>query len=382
MAGGPEQELLTAVHRFAEAEIAPAAAGWSMQQSPDTALFARAAGLGLTGLEIPTALGGQGFGFAVKAAVCETLAAADFGFAMSVINTHNVGARLAASASETLRARYLPQILSGQISACTALTEPGAGSDFAAIQTRARQFRGGWVLDGEKCWIVNARRAELAIVFAQCGDAGDATSIGAYLVDLTASGVRRHAIDSGFSQTSIGTGGFTLQGVELSEEHLLLPPGTAFKSILAEINGARTYVAAMCNGMLRAAIDGAACYGKTRLSFGKPLADHPAWRSALGQAETELAASQALAGMAIHCIETGQDAQLAAAKAKVLAVATCQRNLPEMLHAMGAEGLRPEHPFTRHLAAAQMAALTDGATNILRDRVARLSQRSADHSKE
>ncbi|MBY8977953.1 acyl-CoA/acyl-ACP dehydrogenase [Rhodobacteraceae bacterium NNCM2] len=374
------EQLLSDIRDFAAAEVMPAAPGWSMGQSPKEALFAKAASLGITGLQVPREHGGQGLGFRLKAQVCAALAAVDFGFAMSLVNTHNVAARLATSAPAAIRDRHLPGLLSGAVSACTALTEPAAGSDFAAIQTRSRETGQGWELTGEKRWIVNARHAGLAIVFAKCGDSDDAASIGAFLVDLTQPGVQQYPIDGAFSQTSIGTGGFVLDGAVA--ECLLLPPGAAFKSILAEINGARTYVAVMCNAMLRAALDQAADYGAARQSFGKPLAAHQAWRAALAEAETDLAAAEALSDRAVTQVDTGEDAQLSAAKAKIHAVRTCQLHLPEMLHAMGAEGLRPDYVVTRHLAAVQMAALTDGATNILRDRVARLSQPRAAQSKD
>lgn len=374
-----EQEFLTRVQAFSDSQVSVAAAGWSLGETPDDSIIEQAARLGLTGVQVPVEWGGLGFDFSYKAQACELLAASDFGFAMSLVNTHNVARRITLRASKEVSAKYLPGLMSGKVSACTALTEPGAGSDFAAITMRATQGPKGWVLNGEKAWIINARHADLSIVFAQCEEAGaskpskGADSIGAFLVDLNASGARRYALDSGFSQTSIGTGGFVLDGVEVPADHLLLPPGTAFKSALTEINGARAYVAAMCCGMLEAALTQAKTYGERRLSFGKPLSAHQNWRHDFVRVQIDLAAARALTDQAVELLSNEQDAQLAAAQAKVQAVEACQRGLPVLLHAMGAEGLRPEYCFTRHLAAAQLAALTDGSTEILRERVARLS---------
>lgn len=380
MLSAVEQAYLTRVNDFAQTQVGPAALDWSMGQAPKAQMFVDAATLGLTGLQVPEALGGQGFSFALKARVCEALAKVDFGFAMSVVNTHNAAARLAQTASARVRDYYLPLLLSGQISGCTALTEPGAGSDVAAITTRARKTADGWVLTGEKNWIVNGRHAGAAIVFAQCGDANDGSGIAAFLVDLRGPDVRRYPIESVFSQHSIGTGGFVLNDAAMPADHLLLPPGTAFKSILNEINGARAYVAAMCCGMLDAALEQTAAYGARRMTFGKPLSAHQSWRQTVAQAQTDLAAAQALATQAIHAIQTGEDAQRVAAEAKIFAVQTCQRHVPALLHAMGAEGLRPQYCHTRHLGAVQMAALTDGSTQMLHERVARLSlpQKSKD----
>lgn len=363
---------LAAVERFARTQLAPAAAGWGQGAAPDPASFRAAADLGLFGIELPVDAGGLGFDFAHKAAVCAALAAVDFGFAMSIVNTHNAALRLHLSAP-ALAARHMPGLLSGQTAACTALTEPDAGTDVAALQTRATQTAQGWVISGQKDWIVNARHAGLSIVFAKCGPGDDAAAIGAFVVDLTAPGVTRHATEAGFDQTSMGTGGFTLDTVALPPEALILPPGTAFAAILSEINGARAYVAAMCCAMLGASLATAAAYGQTRRSFGLPLMDHQAWRLTLAQAQTDLAATQALTDRATAAIAHDPAAQILAAQAKVHAVQTAQRHLPALLHAMGAEGLRPVHGLTRHLAAVQSAALTDGAITPLLERVARLS---------
>ena len=249
-----EAACLEGIRAFAETSVAPAASEWTKGKAPDPQLFVTAADLGLTRLEVPEADGGLGHSFALKAAACEVLAAADFEFAMSVVNTQNVALKLSSCGQPRPKSAHLPALLWGQASACTALTEPGTGSDFAAIEMRAIKVADGWVLDGEKTWITNARNAALAVVYAQCGDPGDSAGIGAFLVDLTAPECRRHAISSDFAQSSSGTGGFTLSGSYVPQDHLLVAPGDAFRSILGEINGARVYVAAMCCGMLDAAL--------------------------------------------------------------------------------------------------------------------------------
>lgn len=367
------QVFLDSVAEFASDHIAPAATDWSMGATPDTTMYQMAGTLGILGMEVPTSFGGQGLNFSARAAACGILAGADFGLAMSLINTHNIALRLSTNAPDKFCQRYIPALLSGKLSACTALTEPGTGSDFAAVTTMATQTENGWVLNGEKTWIINGRHAELSIVYAQCKTHGDSNGIGAFLVDLNASDVTRYAIDAGFAQTSMGTGGFVLKDVAVEHDALLIAPGTAFKAILTEINGARTYVAAMCNGMMRSAIDRVTAYGARRHSFGRPLNAIPSWQLALSQANADLHRSELLTSQAIALVGAGDDAQLAAAQSKIGAVECAQLHLPALLHLMGAEGLRPEHPFTRHIAAAQVAGFTDGATNILKDRVAKLT---------
>ncbi|SFN48709.1 Branched-chain amino acid transport system / permease component [Roseovarius lutimaris] len=230
-----------------------------------------------------------------------------------LVGAIGIALRLCQIAPRDLRDRYLPALLSGQVSACTALTEPGTGSDFAAATTTARQDGDGWRLNGEKTWIINGRHTGLSIVYAQYA----------------------------------APGGFTFNDVALPTQAKLIAPGTAFKAILTEINAARTYVAAMCNGMMSAAIETVQSYGATRHSFGKPLNAIPSWQAHLADAVAAPDASTAVTAKAVALVTNAEDAQLAAAEAKIVAVTAAQTHLPQVLQLMGAEGLRPEHPFTR-----------------------------------
>jgi alkylation response protein AidB-like acyl-CoA dehydrogenase len=363
--------FLEDVRAFARDHVESNAATWGRGMSPCPEIASQAARIGLTRIELPVEAGGLGFGFRAKVEACAIIAAADFGLAMSLVNTQNVAKRIVATAPQAVLRRPLPDLLSGRMSACTALTEPSAGSDAVAMRCMARRIQGGWLLDGEKTWIVNGRHAGLSIVYAQCATPGQASGIAAFLVDLNGRGCERYPIDSGFSQASIGTGGFRLSECFVPDEDLILPAGTAFKSILEEINGARTYVAAMCCAMVSAALRQAQGYGETRHAFGKPLNQQPSWREPLARCATRLAASWALVEAAIRATEDGFETRHIAAAAKVHAVELAQTELPGLLHAMGAEGLREAYCFTRHIGAAQVAALTDGSTAMLLDRLGR-----------
>ena len=355
MASDRADRFLADVRSVVRDHVSGKAAAWSHGEAPDLATRQRAAEVGLTRIEVPAEFGGLGLGFRAKAEACAVVAAADFGLAMSLVNTHNVAKRIASTAPAAVAQRLLPDLIAGRVSACTALTEPGAGSDAAAMRCAARKTDGGWLLDGEKSWIVNGRHAGMAIVYAQGGSPGQGSGIAAFLVDLNGPGCARYPLESGFSQTSIGTGGFRLTECFVPDSHLLLPAGTAFKAILEEINGARTYVAAMCCAMVSAALRQA----------------HPTWREPLAEAATRLAAAWVLVEAAIRAFEQGGETRHLAAAAKVNAVALAQAELPRLLHAMGAEGLRETYPFTRHIGAAHIAALTDGSTAMLLDRLGR-----------
>ena len=366
-----ETHIVDAARDFAAAHVTPHAQAWESGHADSRATLFAAGAAGLLGLEVPMEHGGSGVSFGCKRQVAEILAGADFGLAMSAVNTHNVANHLARAAAPEVASRYVPALLSGQRSGCTALTEPGVGSDFSAIATLARKVGDEWQLDGHKAWIVNAAHADVLVVYAQTEPGSGARGIAAFVVDGTRSGFVRQARADTAVARSIDTGSFSLHGYRARPTELLHPPGEAFKAALASINGARTYVAAMCCGMVQECLRVASAYGADRYTFGKPLHEHQGWRWTLADAAIDLTAARLMVDAAVALIDDGRDAQTAAAQAKVFATRMAGRHIAALMHAMGAEGLLAQHPFTRHLAAAQVATLVDGSTEMLLERVAR-----------
>lgn len=364
-----ENELLTRVSRFVHLEVAPRFKD-GKPLTLDAGLAAAAAAAGLFGFQVPTADGGAGASFAVKARIAEILAGADFGLAMALINTQNVANHLARSANVAVAQRYVPDLMAGRKFGCTALTEPGAGSDFAAINTIATAIDGGWRLDGAKAWIINALHAEVLLVYAQTRPGSGAAGIAAFVVDANRAGFARGIAMTG-ALPAMGSGSFRLEGYVAAAEEMLFAPGQAFKRAMTSINGARIYVAAMCCGMVDAALSVAADYGRRRSTFGQVLFEHHGWRWSLADASVDLEAARLLVADAAAKLDAGTDVQGAAARAKVFATRIAHRHLGALLHAMGAEGLRDCHPFLRHLEGAQAAAFTDGSTGMLQERIAR-----------
>ena len=368
------QQLLARTEAFAREVVIPGAPRWEAEMRIGHEAIEAAAAIGLTGLEVPTAWGGLGLGFSVKAQVAEALGAADFAFTMSLINTHNVAAKLAREAPPELAQRYVPDLLAGRRLGCTALTEPTAGSDFGAIRTLATRTPQGWCIDGEKAWITNAVAADVIVLYAQTDPGSGGRGIACFLVDGRRDGFRRQPGFALSGQHAIGAGAFNLDGYIARDDEMLQPPGQAFKSALGSINGARCYIAAMCNGMVGEALRTALAYGRERHSFGRPLAEHQGWRWRLAEASAELAAARLLVAQAAAQVESGADAQLQSAQAKLVSTRLAERQLPALAQAMGAEGLRREHCFGRHLAGARVASFVDGSSEMLLERIAALQR--------
>jgi alkylation response protein AidB-like acyl-CoA dehydrogenase len=305
--------------------------------------------------------------------VAEVLATGDFGFTMSWITTANVAAVLARKAAPAVAARYVDDLVAGRRLGCTALTEPGAGSDFAAITTTATALQGGgWRIDGAKAWITNAAEADVVVLYAQTQPGSGGRGIAGFVVDGRRAGFVRQPGYALGGQHTIGAGGFVLDGYVASDDELLYPPGQAFKAALGSINGARTYIAAMCCGMVGDALRVARDFGAQRHTFGQPLQAHQGWRWRLAEAASELAACREMVARAAEAIDAGQDAQLIAAQAKLLACRMADRQVAALAQAMGAEGLREHHPFARHAAGARVANFVDGSTEMMLERIGAL----------
>ncbi len=364
-----ETALLDQAAALVRSHITPLAALWERDRRIGHEALAVAAQIGLLRLQVPLHFDGLDMSFACKARLADVLAAGDFGFCMSLLNTHNVAAKLARDASAALARRYVPDLIAGTRLGCTALTEPGAGSDFAAIQTLAVREGDGWRLDGHKAWITNAAEADVIVLYAQTEAGSGARGIACFLVDGQRPGFVREAATALGGQHSIGTGSFRLQGYRAHADELLHPPGQAFKTALSSINGARTYIAAMCCGMVGECLRVATEFGRQRHSFGRALRAHQGWRWRLAEAASELTACRLMVDAAAARVDAGLDAQLAAAQAKLLATRLAERHIPALAQAMGAEGLREQHPFSRHLLGARVAGFVDGSTEMLLERI-------------
>ena len=333
--------------------------------------LAVAASFGLTGIQVALEHGGFGAPYSIKAQLAQRLASVDFGVSMAVINSQNVADDLSRWLPASISNRWVPGLLKGDQIGCTALTERAAGSDFSAITTQAVQTADGWRLDGEKVWIINAKIADVFLVYAQTQPGAGAAGIAAFVVEAKREGFERSVEAFTSAATLSNTGGFRLQGYRAQSDEMLHAPGLAFKRALESINGARVYVAAMCVGMLQESLRLAQAYGQRRQTFGQNLEQHQGWRWVLAEAAIDLEAASALVDCAAQAIDEGRQSQDLAAKAKVFATRAAQRHLPALLHAMGAEGLRDSYPLMRHVAAAHVATLVDGSTEMLLERISK-----------
>ncbi|MEM7405628.1 MAG: acyl-CoA dehydrogenase family protein [Pseudomonadota bacterium] len=368
-----ESAVVAAARQFAEEVVRPSVLTWERHgRLPKEAVDA-AAGAGLLGIQVPGADGGTGAGFVCKMRAAEAIAEVSMATAFSLVNLHNSTAKLAHDASPEASAEFVPEMLAGRRFGATALTEPGAGSDFAAIETSAARVDGGWVLNGAKAWITNAAFADVFVCYAQTDVAKGWRGIACFVIDATRPGFNRSAPVDMFGARSVGAGGFELQDYHAPDAHLIHPPGEAFKRALGSINGARTYVAAMACAVLRASLMRVTDYLSERSAFGGPLLRQQGLRWQLADIATELEAATLMTDKAAALVQLDHaDAVLAASHAKKYAARVASARLLDCIQMLGANGMQVDEMLGHHLACAKMAGYVDGSSEIQNERIAAL----------
>ncbi|NUA31991.1 acyl-CoA dehydrogenase family protein [Cupriavidus basilensis] len=364
------RQLITAAREFAVETVLPASRLAAGAHEWASATIRAACGIGLAGMEIPVALGGHGMRYLVRARVAEELARVDFPFAFALINHHNAAARIAAHGTAVAKDRFLPPMLAGDSVGCTAMSEPEAGSDFAAITTTARRVTDGWRLDGAKRWIANAAGADVLLTFAQTNLAKGAAGIACFIADGRNPGFTRGPLDPFAAMGAAGIGGFTLSAYHVPDDHVLYPPGEGFAQAMAGVNKARTHIAAMACGMVAASLDIALAYARKRKTFGKSLLEHQGLRWSLADVATTLEAMRMFTYRAATLIDQERkEAILAAAMAKKFAGEQCLPAIARCMQAMGAVGMGDDNVPAKHLLAAKAIGFADGTTEMMNERI-------------
>lgn len=352
------------VRRFARDRITPAAAEWERRREFPAAAFREGAGLGLTSLLLAKDRGGMGLTHGAAASAFAGLAGACFPFGFTLFVQYNVIAGIAAYGDDATVARLLPAMMAGERIGAFCLTEPGVGSDAAAIATQATKIDGGWRLDGEKAWVTNGTVADVLAVYAQTDPTLGWRGIACFLVDGDAAGLLRGTSYALLGGHALGTNSISFADCRVADDALLLGPGYGFKGAMAGINRARAVIAAMCCGMLRASLDMTIEYAAGRNAFGRPIAGFQGLQFALADVANELEAAQALTDRALRLLDRGGKAVVESAHAKKFAVRVALSGISVCMRAMGANGLRAEYPLGRHLASAEICQYLDGTDEI------------------
>ena len=359
-----EKDRLAAAETFAADVLAPNAEAWEQAKAAPREMFEAAGEAGLLGLLVPQAQGGAGVSYVALLTILEALAKIDMAATFALIVHNNHSRAIAVSGSDHLMDAYLADMIAGRTIGAFLLTEPQGGSDAAAISTTATEDGDDYVVNGAKSWISNTPTADILNVFAQTEPGTKAKGILSIQIPADADGVTRLPAYEMMGGYAIGAGGFEFRDVRVPKSQVMLPAGQGFQAAMGGIDIARAGVAAMCAGMLQAGLDTVLPRLLTRQAFGAPLADQQGLMWTLADVATEMEATRLMAFNAAAKIDKGENAVAAAAHAKKFATRAAFKGLNICMQAMGADGLKQEFPFARHLAAAKMAEYLDGTTEI------------------
>jgi alkylation response protein AidB-like acyl-CoA dehydrogenase len=373
--------LAADVRGFADAEIAPlppahddaAARGQARE------ILKRLGEAGWIRHAVPEAYGGSPHAPDLRACclIRETLAAAS-PLADSVFALQCLGSMpLTLAAGDALRRRALPEIVAGRWMAAFAMTEPEAGSDVAAMTTRARRDGGEWVLDGRKHLITNAGLADVYIVFAVTdpGAGAGRRGLSCFLVEAGRPGlefVRPQVLSEPHP-----LGEIAFAGCRVPAGNLVGGEGDGFKVGMGTLDRLRATVAAAACGMAERALAEALAHARERRQFGRPLAEHQLVQQKLARMATELAAARLLTYRAAHAADGGAErVTLESAMAKSYATEAAQRVVDDAVQVLGGRGVLRDHPVDRLYRSVRALRIYEGTTEIQQLVIARQLLRS------
>ncbi|MFJ9592647.1 acyl-CoA dehydrogenase family protein [Streptomyces virginiae] len=272
--------------------------------------------------------------------------------------------------SEAQRERWLPRVRSGRAVAAFALSEPGAGSDAAALALAAEPDpTGGWRLHGEKCWISNAPEADFYTVFARTGEGPGAKGVSAFLVPADREGLGGEPLDM-LSPHPIGS--LRFDGVPVGPQDLLGEPGRGFRVAMDTLNLFRPSVGAFAVGMARAALDATLAHTAGRTAFGGTLSDLQAVAHRVAEMATRTEAARLLVYAAAGAHDRGAaDVPGRAAMAKLLATETAQYVVDHAVQLHGAVALRRGHLLEHLYREVRAPRIYEGASEVQRTIIAK-----------
>jgi alkylation response protein AidB-like acyl-CoA dehydrogenase len=371
-----EERLLQATAReFAQREVAPGAIERDEAERYDRSLFTAMGGLGLTAAPFPTEVGGAGFSYLGWTLVMEELGAADMAMAVS-LSVHILSQYPVVTwGTDEQRARWLPAMQSGEVLGAFALTEPHAGSDAAAIRTRAERVGPAdapeaYRLTGTKIWISNAPEADRYLVFATVDpDAGPA-GITAFLVEKGAPGFRFGAHERKMGIRACPAAELVFEGCEVPLANRLGGEGDGYRIALSALGEGRVSIAAACVGLARAGLEAAAGYLGERQAFGGPLSDQQGLRFMLAEMARDVAAARALTREAAAAKDRGEPLAEVSSLAKWTASDVAMRVATDAVQLFGGTGYSRETGVERLIRDAKGAQIYEGTNQIHREIVA------------
>jgi alkylation response protein AidB-like acyl-CoA dehydrogenase len=363
-----EQEMVVQMVRsFAEREVAPVIKDYDREHRSNPDAVRRMGELGLLGICLPVRYGGEGMDFVTLGLVCEELERVDT--SLRVVMSVHVGLNslgLLQWATEEQKQKYLVPQARGEKLATYALTEPGAGSDVAAIAATARREGDVFVLNGEKMWISLASMADNFIIFAKTNPQAKPPyrGISAFIVEREMAGVTSGDVHGKLGVRAGSTGWISLEDVAVPAENLLGQEGEGFKVAMSCLDGGRYTVAAGATGLIRASLEASVRYAHERRTFGKQIGEHQLVQQMISFMRRDYEIARLLYLRAGWCKNEGQRNTWQTGMAKWFATEASFAAASNAVQIHGAYGFSDEYDVERYLRNAKGACIYEGTSQI------------------
>jgi alkylation response protein AidB-like acyl-CoA dehydrogenase len=359
--------------RFCQEKIAPRAARADEEGRIPKENWRDLADMGFFKMHYPESAGGLDVSWVVRAMAQESLAKACAATFLSTgASVGLCGAPLFHFGSEAQRARWLVPIMNVEKIGCFALTEPGAGTDAAAIQTTAKKVDGGWVLNGEKALITNAPIADVAIVMAVTDKDAGVGGVTMFCVDLSKPGVSRSAPYKKMGLRGSETGGLVFEDVRLDDSDVVGEVGQGFIQAMQTLELGRIGMCHFGIGIAEAAYDAARKYATERIAFKKPIAKLQAVHFKIADMKVEIDGARLMARQCLWRKEVmGEHLGGLASVAKVYATEMAVRVTDAAVQIFGGWGYTTDHVVERLYRDARLGPIGEGSSEIQRELIAR-----------
>jgi len=361
------RQLEDTVLRFCREELNPHVAEWERaQEFPSHEIFKKLGNLGLLGLKYPEEYGGAGLDFSYSMVMAEALGECNCGGVPMAIGVHTdmCTPALARFGSDDLRREWLAPSIAGDMVGCIGVSEPGGGSDVAAVKTTARKEGGDYVVNGTKMWITNGMKADWCCLLANTSDGAPHKNKSLIVVPMEAKGITRQPIRK-IGMDSSDTAQLFFDNVRVPRRNLIGQEGLGFTFQMLQFQEERLWGAAgSLRGMDRL-IDQTIDYARQRQAFGKSVLDNQVVHFRLAELRTEVEALRALTYRAVEMYVGGKDVTRLASMAKLKCGRLVREVADSCLQYWGGMGYTWDNPISQAYRDTRLVSIGGGADEIM-----------------
>ena len=364
----PEHESLRrTVAKFVETEINPYVDAWEKaEQFPSHAIFKKLGNLGLLGIKYDTAYGGLGLDFSYSMVMAEELGLVDCGGVPMAIGVHTDMSTPALNrfGSDHVKSNFLAPSIAGDVVSCLGVSEPGGGSDVAAVKTVARRDGDDYVISGTKMWITNGMQADWCCLLANTSEGPAHKNKSLVCVPMDAKGITRQKVHK-IGMDSSDTAQLFFDEVRVPRKNLIGQEGMGFTMQMMQFQEERLYAATSSIKGLDRMIDLTVEYTRDRSAFGKPILDNQVVHFRLAELRTEVEALRALTWSAIEQYVAGRDVTRLASMAKLKVGRLVREVSDACLQYWGGMGFTRDNPISRAYRDTRLVSIGGGADEVM-----------------